>query len=243
MTEPLHLTVYFDFLCPFAYRTVKWIDTLQDLLGEQLHLEWKYFSLEQTNNQQEGWYLWEQPEQYPSPLDEKRPGSKGLLAFWGAEAARQQGQAAFDRYRTLVYDARQSDTATRQHLLDTFGTPSPLDPDAEGKPNRLDMTDRASFEWAAHHAGLDMDRFQHDFHNRDMVDAIRCHYEEGVNQFEVFGVPTLVFNNTDAVYVKTMSIPPRDEALALLAEIRASFARPEREWLAELKRPNIGRLR
>ena len=49
-------------------------------MGAKLTINWKYFSLEQVNNQQGlQWKLGEQPDHYPS---------RGLRAFWAAEAAR-----------------------------------------------------------------------------------------------------------------------------------------------------------
>ena len=63
---------------------------VKDRTNGQLDLHWRYFSLEQVN-QKHGpdWKLWEQPETYPS---------RGRLSWKGAEAARQQGPAAFERF-------------------------------------------------------------------------------------------------------------------------------------------------
>ncbi len=54
-------------------------------MGPKLTINWKYFSLEQVNSQQEPeWKIWEQPEDYPS---------RGIHAFRAAEAARQQDKS------------------------------------------------------------------------------------------------------------------------------------------------------
>jgi hypothetical protein len=59
-------------------------------MGPKLTLNWRYFSLEQANNEQgPQWKIWEQPEDCPS---------RGLRAFWAAEAAQRQGEAVFDRF-------------------------------------------------------------------------------------------------------------------------------------------------
>ncbi|MBI2848708.1 MAG: thioredoxin domain-containing protein [Chloroflexi bacterium] len=71
---------------------------MKEAYGDRLSIRWRYFSLEQVNNQ-EGphWKLWEQPEGYRS---------KGLLAFQAAEAARCQGPEAFQSMHFALLRAR-----------------------------------------------------------------------------------------------------------------------------------------
>jgi len=64
----------------------------------KLTINWKYFSLEQVNNQQGShWKVWDQPEDYPN---------RGLLAFRAAEAARQQGEISFSSFHTALLKAK-----------------------------------------------------------------------------------------------------------------------------------------
>ena len=66
--------------------------------GHKLTVNWKYFSLEQVNNQQGSqWKVWEQPEDYPS---------RGLRAFRAAEAARQQGEVPFSSFHVALLQAK-----------------------------------------------------------------------------------------------------------------------------------------
>jgi len=67
-------------------------------MGPKLTINWRYFSLEQVNSQQEPeWKIWEQPEEYPS---------RGLRAFQAAEAARRQGKSSFDSFHVALLKAR-----------------------------------------------------------------------------------------------------------------------------------------
>ena len=75
--------------------------------GSKLSINWKYFSLEQVNSQQEPqWKIWEQPEDY---------ASRGLNAFLAAEAARRQGEAAFGSFHFALLRARHEQ---RQDIAD-----------------------------------------------------------------------------------------------------------------------------
>ena len=71
---------------------------MKEEIGSSLAVEWRYFSLEQANNQQgPHWKIWEQPEEYVS---------RGLAAFRAAEASRRQGVAAFDSFHIALLRAR-----------------------------------------------------------------------------------------------------------------------------------------
>ena len=56
------LTVYFDYLCPYANRTVTWLESIKDKAGNGLSIYWKTFSIEQQNSKKGPEYkLWEHP--------------------------------------------------------------------------------------------------------------------------------------------------------------------------------------
>ena len=63
--------------------------------GRDFEVGWRYFSLTQVNNKEEGWTVWEAPESEPV---------RGRLAFKAAEAARRQD--AFDRLHMPLLEAR-----------------------------------------------------------------------------------------------------------------------------------------
>jgi predicted DsbA family dithiol-disulfide isomerase len=63
--------------------------------GRDFDVAWRYFSLTQVNNKEEGWSVWEAPAS---------GNPRGQLAFSAAEAARRQG--AFDRLHMPLLEAR-----------------------------------------------------------------------------------------------------------------------------------------
>jgi hypothetical protein len=104
-------------------------------MGPKLTLNWRYFSLEQANNEQgPQWKIWEQHEDYPS---------RGLHAFWAAEAARRQGEAAFDRFHFALLEARHE--------------------------QRRDIADMNILTEVAGSVGLDMTQLQKDCANRHLL--------------------------------------------------------------------------
>lgn len=71
---------------------------MREQLGAGLEIDWRYFSLEQVNNENgPDWKLWEQPPEYES---------RGRLAFQAAEASRRQGKGAFDRFHLALLRKR-----------------------------------------------------------------------------------------------------------------------------------------
>jgi len=87
--------VYYDYLCPFVYRTSVLLQNVLDSGERSIDVRWRYFSLTQVNSKDEGWTIWDAPES-------ERP--RGLLAFKAAEAARRQ--EAFDRFHMPLLRAR-----------------------------------------------------------------------------------------------------------------------------------------
>ena len=149
----------------------------------QLSVNWRYFSLEQVNNEQgPNWKIWEQPEDYPS---------RGLRAFWAAEAARQQEK--FDLFHMALLRARHE-----QHQ---------------------DIALRETLIAIAKNLDLNMIRFQEDFHNRGLLTRLAEDHIFAVNSLGIFGTPTLVFPSKRAIYLK-MSPPPPGESLSIFIELK-----------------------
>ena len=97
------ISVYFDYLCPFAWRGAEVADVVSRELG--FRFTWKHFSLYQSNyGGQEQWQLWNDPI---DPDDEG--GSKGLLPFLASCAARRQGEEAYHAFRLGALRARHGD--------------------------------------------------------------------------------------------------------------------------------------
>ncbi len=96
------VTVYFDYLCPYAYRAME----LSTMLTEPLKLEfnWSNYSLHQGNYQGNGWFLWENKLN----LNDK-DGGKGLLPFLASYAVRKQSESSFGLYRLMLMRAYHRD--------------------------------------------------------------------------------------------------------------------------------------
>ena len=71
---------------------------MKERYGDRLQVNWKNFSLEQTNSKEgPDWFVWDQAEDYPS---------RGLPAFRALAAARLQGDAEFERMQFALLQGR-----------------------------------------------------------------------------------------------------------------------------------------
>ena len=96
---PSELTVYIDFLCPWAYRGAMWLADVAQ--AGRIRPEFRFFSLSQNHDTREG--------ARTPPVWERNPKAKGLPAFLAATAARAQGGEAADRFRLALQRARHED--------------------------------------------------------------------------------------------------------------------------------------
>jgi len=93
------LTVYIDFLCPWAYRGSMWLAEVEK--AGRIRPSFAFFSLTQNHKAREG---------APNPsVWEQDPKAKGLPAFLAATAARAQGRDLADRFRLALQRARHED--------------------------------------------------------------------------------------------------------------------------------------
>lgn len=100
---PQPISVYFDYLCPFAWRGAEVAEIVREQTG--LRFDWRHFSLYQSNYRgEERWQLWNDPV---DPDDGS--GGKGLLPFLASCAARKQGKVRFDAFRLALMRARHRD--------------------------------------------------------------------------------------------------------------------------------------
>jgi len=174
---------------------------VKDSLGPRLAINWRYFSLEQVNNQQgPQWKLWEQPEDYPS---------RGLRAFWAAEAARCQGESAFDRFHIALLRTRHE--------------------------QRRDIADVNTLAQVAESVGLEMAQFRNDLADRRLLAKLAEDHTFAVESLGVFGTPTLVFPESQAVFLKMSLPPPPEESLSVFTELHHLAA--QRRYIQEIKRP------
>jgi predicted DsbA family dithiol-disulfide isomerase len=201
MSQPVEFDVYFDYACPYVWGAAEWLREVARTGERDLRVTWRCFPLEQVNSENgPDWRLWEQPDEYRS---------KGLLAFRGAVAARQQGEDAFSRFHHALLHLKNIDDrehGRRETVLD-----------------------------AAASASLDLARFEADLDDRSMMLQIGEEYERGQRQFGVFGTPTFVFPNGRTAYLKMLPSAPADDAVATLDDFVRMFR--DGELIREIKRP------
>lgn len=86
----LQCDVFYDFSWPFVYNAAVWLDEVKELIGDELKLNWRNFSLEQINYKgDDNWKVWE--------VDDLTK-TKSLMASIAGEAAKRQGKEAFDKF-------------------------------------------------------------------------------------------------------------------------------------------------
>ena len=179
-----------------------WLDRVKQVYGDNLQITWKYFSLEQVNSKMgPDWKVWEQPEGFES---------RSLLSLIAGEAARRQGEEAFDRYHLALLTAR------------------------HGGKGRLPLDKVDPLVEVAADSGLDVGRLREDMKDPELPKTIGRDHTEAVEKHGVFGTPTFVFEGGNAAYLKTF-IPPAEESVAFFEHFAAMAA--HRSYLGELKRP------
>jgi predicted DsbA family dithiol-disulfide isomerase len=99
---PETVRVYFDYLCPYAWRGAEVADVVARSCD--VTFEWQHFSLLQARRQGNGWQLW---NERIDPDDEY--GSDGLLPFLASCAVRRQGAEKHGAFLLALLRARHRD--------------------------------------------------------------------------------------------------------------------------------------
>lgn len=201
------VTVYFDYVCPYAWRGAELAETVQDGLG--LTFEWRHFSLYQYNYQNNGyqgngsWQLWNER------LDlEDEGGNKGLLPFMASCAARRQGSGEHSRFRLELMRARH-----RDH-----------------RPFSL-----ATIYSVAEAVSLDLECFKSDLSNPECRTVLAQEHHHAA-ALDVFGTPTFRFAGGHTAYLRLKELPrSAEEGLELFCHYRRLLERYP--YLETIKRP------
>ena len=168
------IQVYFDFLCPFAWRGVELADVLRRERGMQFRL--RHFSLVQGNHPENPdrkaptWWLHEQAVDAGSPQQQA-----SLRAFLAAGAAEQQGEEAAWAFTLALFRAR-------------FEHKAELDEGAMRRAVREAGLDEASFAASCADGGARREALAADL--RDSA------------ALGVFGTPTFVLPDGNAAYLR-----------------------------------------
>lgn len=188
---PESVAVYFDYLCPFAWRGAEVAAEIAEPLD--LRFEWFHFSLYQSNHHRDRqgdprWQVW---NERIDPLDES--GTKGLLPFLASCAARRQGEVKHDAFRLGLLRARHRDRL-------------PLTPD--------------TVRTVARCAGLHLPQFENDLADPECRTVLAHEHHKGSAR-HVFGTPTFAFEDGHLAYFRIRDLPQdRSEAVQLFRDYR-----------------------
>ena len=83
--------------------------------------------------------------------------------------------------------------------------------------------------------GLNMTQFQKDIADRGLLTKLAEDHTFAVETLGIFGTPTLVFPERQAVFLKMSLPPPPQECLSVFTELRHLVDR--RRYIQEIKRP------
>ena len=179
-----------------------WLDRVKGIHGGSVQVNWKNFNLQQVNSKDDSDpKVWEQPD-----LHEAR----ALLASVAGEAARRQGDDAFDRFHLALLTAR------------------------HGSEDRIPLNEDEPLIKIAEEAGLDAGRFREDLKDPELLKVIARDHTEAVEEHGVFGTPTFVFEDGSSAYLKTY-IPPEEDTASFFEHFVGLMA--NRSYVGEVKRP------
>jgi predicted DsbA family dithiol-disulfide isomerase len=126
-----------------------------------------------------------------------------------AEAARRQGEKAFDSFHVTLLKARHEE--------------------------RLDIADVGTLKDVGKNAGLEMTQFERDLDDHSLLAKLAEDHTYAAEKLGVFGTPTLVFPEDQAVFIKMASPSSPEESVSVFNEVR-QMAEGRRNIL-EVKRP------
>lgn len=137
--------------------------------------------------------------------------SRGRNAFQAAEAARHQGEAIFDTFHHALLRTRHEE--------------------------KQDIADIATLSRVAEGVGLEMERFRKDLGDRRLLDRLAEDHAFAAATLGVFGTPTLVFPEQQAVFLKMAPLPSSKESVAVFEDVQRLAE--NRRQIREIKRPQV----
>ncbi len=93
----MKITVWYDFVCPYAWTAQRWLFDVQREMGNDLEIDWRYFSIEQVNKAPDAANVWDHPNDGTSST---------MRAFQGVHAAGKQGADKYLHYMATLFNQR-----------------------------------------------------------------------------------------------------------------------------------------
>lgn len=190
------VTVYFDYLCPFAWRGLELLSVVAPHKGFDLDL--RHYSLVQGNHADNAklprnapaWKLVEQPLPEIKDWPEQKLTRSSLLGFLASHAAAQQGKTAHLKFALELFRSIHQE--------------------------KTEVKDTSILTQAAQRAGLDVDKFQTDFANEAARRSELGRDLEQAGELAVFGTPTVQLPSGNAAYFRFAKLVTEPQAAVAL---------------------------
>lgn len=193
----MKLDIFYSYACRDSYLTFAWLQQVQQQIPTLL-IKWHPFAI-QIDNASEYWARsWES-------------ANSELRGFIAAEAARQQGAEAFQRFHAAL------EVAVHEQFRE--------------------LGDQRTLLDVAQQVKLEVDGFQTAWRDPELVRKIHKRHQEAIRKFSVFGTPTLVFPNNRAYHVELTRVPPEANALETFHTIETLATK--QPYLQQLRWANI----
>jgi len=124
------------------------------------------------------------PEDWEQPWETANSELRGFIV---AEAARRQGREAFLRFHDAL------EQAVHEQLLE--------------------LKDESTLIGAAQQAGLDIERFQEEWHDPRLAKNAHQRHLQAVERWNVDGTPTIIFPNGRSYHIELNEIPAKEDSL------------------------------
>ena len=136
--------------------------------------------------------------------------SRSLVAAMASESVRRNEPRLFDAFHLALLTGR------------------------HGGNGRIPLNQEAPIMELANGVGLNTDLLARDLQDLSLLEAVGRDHTEAVEEHGAFGTPTFIFENGNAVYLKSF-IPPKEESVSFFEEFVSMMG--GRSYIGELKRP------
>ena len=183
-----------------------WLDTVKSESDKTVSIYWKPFQLDQVNGNSE--LVLRNWNQWT--VDQINQ-SRSMLAAIAGESVRKRQPEYFNVFHKTLLELRHA-------------------PDS----NRIPLNNKNELIGIADNLGMNANSLTRDLENCSLIEIVSQNHYEAIEAYGVFGTPTFVFENGNAVYLKTF-IPPPEQAVEFFDEFLSMMG--DRSYIGELKRP------
>lgn len=100
----------------------------------------------------------------------------------------------------------------------------------------LELGDEETLMNVARQAKLDLNRFQSDIHNSQLIKNIHDSHLLGIKKWNIFGTPTLIFDNQHSFHLELSDIPLEVDALKTFQAVEVLASK--QIYISQLKKTN-----